>query len=1084
MTQGDLPARAAHIQRAGASTTTCTAATVESLRSYLIPALSTVHQRNYKAGKAPLKKDVRPAKQATGPGSRARKPPAVILQVSGTVRQDTTRPEENFESPQRFKLATEVINASLKALTEAIKNPSLQKTDTSLAGCASHAALDTGSRSRSQNALQPICGNRVTNSPGKHNQSPRSSSTNERLDGLRAQAECARIGFATLRALQGVGGSPDLPFLQLETGMSALIGKLIALGFDEIAIKELRILRRRLETFGQTPDCSLTAVPDPLDQENLSKPESETLTCMLKYRNVDAKGPVLALIITSQLQTLKILALRQDPSATEGALQHLRLDVRYSPANMIKQQVELGTPASPSKEALQLETLAKLVIALCPSASTSEDHKSSKTGKTLSPVTSFQLQSLAFRIRLLWWEISDHQGNVMAELIESFSRCLSAFKRRSRQDKKVKYDLAKSACEIVLNSLQDAAGRHAGTLFSIYQTLADLAEDCLQKDEAIRWFRQCRASATMSGASLTRLCTVNCRFAALRLRALTPGFMDDALSSLQDAASSLGGSLQGDAADLDELLVAVASLRKLAFHSFQENHKPSSITTTQLSATFTDECRDIVLLCVNFMVRYLGNGSSQGESDKAVARREQRRRAVFQVANPTIESVAAMARLSARADQDVWQKLELGLRDCTRLVEGLEQGTCSAEDDMPDSWGLAAVSNAYWIRYLHLARGAAESTSSIECLRTSIGIIKTRPNHEKVAGHLPKKLEKYAHRYENMGEYKKATGAYKETLDAYIGTDFLVTLKESAATSSLQDVFETDAELGRMSKILLAYPRVALKAAEAGDDLKMFYDPEELAPAERGVFLEQQLQSVAAILLDHGSSPNSQHYMNVLANALLLLYSEDRFPVRRRRVLVRLLALRLTRPDVLDKNLQDQLFIEDTENLVVAHSDVGLLHYLPHLIASRRILISVCQPTADIEGIKPIIDSWSRLVQEQRDWDTLKAHVCDIADWLMQLELLVEYLEMQGLDLLRISVLNLLATIQESAIPVQCSRLVSGLTELGVQYARLGYSGVAGITLHKAERYLETADLPYAIVIRWHLSYAEYALANGNLASW
>ena len=178
------------------------------------------------------------------------------------------------------------------------------------------------------------------------------------------------------------------------------------------------------------------------------------------------------------------------------------------------------------------------------------------------------------------------------------------------------------------------------------------------------------------------------------------------------------------------------------------------------------------------MVRYLGNGSSQGESDKAVARREQRRRAVFQVANPTIESVAAMARLSARADQDVWQKLELGLRDCTRLVEGLEQGTCSAEDDMPDSWGLAAVSNAYWIRYLHLARGAAESTSSIECLRTSIGIIKTRPNHEKVAGHLPKKLEKYAHRYENMGEYKKATGAYKETLDAYIGTDFLVTLKE------------------------------------------------------------------------------------------------------------------------------------------------------------------------------------------------------------------------------------------------------------------------------------------------------------------
>ena len=1085
MTQGDLPARAAHIERAVASTATCTAATVESLRSYLIPALNTVHQRNYKAGKAlPLKKDVHPAKQAKGTGSRARKQPAVILQVSGAVGQDTTRPEGNFQSPQRSKLATEVINASLKALTEAIKNPPLQKTDISLAGRASHAALDNGSRSRSQNALQPICGNRVTSSPGKHNQSPRSSSTDERLDGLRAQAECARIGFATLRALQGVDGSPDLPFLQLETGMSALIGKCIALGFDEVAIKELRILRRRLETFGQTPDCSLTAVPDPLEPENASKSESETLTCMLKYRNIDAKGPVLALIITSQLQTLKILALRQDPSSTEGALQHLRLDVRYSPANMIQQQVDPGTPASAGKEAFQLETLAKLVITLCPSASTSDDHKSSKAGKTLSPVTSFQLQSLAFRIRLLWWEISGHQGDVMAELIDPFSRCLSAFKRRSRQYKKVKYELAKSTCEMVLNSLQDVAGPHAGMLLSIHQTLADLAEDSLQKDEAIQWFRQCRVSATMSGASLTRLCTVTCRFAALRLRVLTPGSMSDALSSLQDAASSLRGNLQGDPADLDELLIAIASLRKLAFHSFQENHKPSSTTTTELSATFTDECRDIVLLCVNFMVRYLGNGSSQGESDKAVARREQRRRAIFQVANPTIESVAAMARLSARADQDVWQRLELGLRDCTRLVEGLEQGTRSAEDDMPDSRGLAAISNAYWTRYLHLERGAAESMSSKECLRTSIDIIKNRPNREKVAGHLPKKLEKYAHLYENMREYKKATGAYKETLNAYISIGFVMTLQESAATSSLQDVFENDAELGRMSKILLAYPRVALKAAEAGDDLKMFYDPEELAPAERGVFLEQQLQSVAAILLDHGSSPNSQHCMNVLANALLLLYSEDRFPVRRRRVLVRLLALRLTRPDALDKHLQDQLFLEDTENFVVAHSDVGLLHYLPHLTASRRILISVCQPTADVRGIKPIIDSWSRLVQEQRDWHMLKAHVGDIADWLMQLELLADYLEMQGLDLLRISVLNLLATIYESANPVQYSRLVSGLTELGIQYARLGYSGIAGITLHKAERYLGTADLPYATVIRWHLSYAEYALVNGNLASW
>ena len=1084
MTHGDLPAQAAHIQRAVASTATCTAATVESLRSYLIPAAKPVHQRDNKAGRGPpLNKDAHSAKQTKGTGSRARKPAVIVVEVPGAVGQDKSRPEGNVQSQQRFELATEVINASLKALTEAIKNPPPQKTGTSLARCSSDATPNNRSSSRSQNALQPICGNRVTNSPGKHNQSPRSSSTEERIGGLRAQAECARIAFATLRSLQGVGGSPDLPFPQLETGMSALIAKMIALGFDELAFRELRILRRRLETFGGTSNSSLTTVSDPLEGEHASESKSESLNCMLKYRNIDAKGPVLSLMITSQLQTLRILALRKDASATEGVLQHLQLDVRYSPANMIQQQVDPEKPASRDKGALQLETLAKMLIALCPSTSKSEDQTMSKSGKTLSPVTSFQLQSLAFRIRLLWWGISGHQGNVMAELIDPFSRCLSAFQRRSRQDKKVKYELAKSTCETVLNSLQGVAGPNYGTVFSIHQTLADLAEDSLQKDDAIAWFQQCRAGAMMSGASRTQLCTMICRFAALQLRVLSPGSMDDAMSSLQDAASSLRSNLQGEPADLDELLIAVASLRKLAFHSFQENHKPSSTPTTQVSAKFTDECRDIVLLCVNFMVRYLGNGSARVESEKAMTRREQRRGAIIQIANPTIESVAAMARLSARVDQEVWRKLELGLRDCIRLVEGLEQDNYSAKDDMPDSWGLAAISNAYWTRYLHLVREAADTRSSMECLRTSIDIIKNRPTHERVAGHLPKKLEKYAQLYENMREYKKATGAYKEALSAYMGTDLRMTLQESAATRSLQDVFENNAELGKLSKILLAYSRVALKAAEAGDDLKI-YDPEELAPGERGVFLEQQLQSVSAILLDQGSTPNIQHYMKVLANTLLSLYSEGRFPVRRLRVLVRLLALRLTRSDALDSHLQDQLFLEVDENPVVAHSDVGLLHYLPHLTASRRILVSVCQPAPDIEGIKTIIGSWSRLVQEQRDWHTLQGHVCDIADWLMQLELLADYLEMQGLDLLRISVLNLLATIHEGAIPVQCSTLVSELTELGVQYARLGYSGVAGITLNKAQRYLETADLPYETIIGWHLSYAEYALVNGNLASW
>ena len=73
----------------------------------------------------------------------------------------------------------------------------------------------------------------------------------------------------------------------------------------------------------------------------------------------------------------------------------------------------------------------------------------------------------------------------------------------------------------------------------------------------------------------------------------------------------------------------------------------------------------------------------------------------------------------------------------------------------------------------------------------------------------------------------------------------------------------------------------------------------------------------------------------------------------------------------------------------------------------------------------------------------------DIADWLLHLETLVHFFELKGLEYERVSALNLLMRVHEMACPLQTTSLISTLSMLGSQYARLGHSSQAGLVLQR-----------------------------------
>ena len=88
--------------------------------------------------------------------------------------------------------------------------------------------------------------------------------------------------------------------------MSTLVGKLIALGLDDLAVKELRIIKRRLDGTAKPPGKIATKRNKRTDhtQDSSIVGAVQTLVNLLDFKVPPREGPRLGLAITTQLQVL------------------------------------------------------------------------------------------------------------------------------------------------------------------------------------------------------------------------------------------------------------------------------------------------------------------------------------------------------------------------------------------------------------------------------------------------------------------------------------------------------------------------------------------------------------------------------------------------------------------------------------------------------------------------------------------------------------------------------------------------------------------------------------------------------------
>jgi separase len=1069
--KGETRARLETIKADLRTISTCTDTTVAELQEFLgVRIAGAPQQENTRVQRAQL------------PTARRR------AGTTATTTTDNVKEPESLLTPrERYVLATEAANITLKSLADALKTqPPAQARPTSKAKPASDAKAQKPARPRpphtkSYSVAHPLkerSVSQVINSPRKPSSLRRSSSYSSFLspgpdDGLVATAECARIAFAHLGTPEAVKvAGKDTPALQLENGCLALIGKLVAHGLDSLAAKEMRTLKRRLDKHLGRDDEKQATKPTLSRLGSQQLVEKESLATLLDFGELDRKDPALPIITNLQTYALRVIARSKRPRTVEAAWTHLKLSNPSSPANLIYHTAK--SAENPAKSARQLESLAQTILLLCPSVSFPDD------GDTLqvSPDIVLCLQHLAFRVRQRWWRLAKHQGNTEKELAEPFARCLLAFAKRSQLSPAKKYKLAENLHTDLFGSGQDEDKPQPNLLVS--QTLSSFAQAAGLPDEALRYLGSSSSPTTQipgarEAARLARIATVSLESCLKNGGEVN---VDDTVAAILGA---LAGSLSGSATDLNALFLELHALRRVATRLLSANRQSQQESHF---AAIERQCFLIIDASIKFSLRFISERPGVEADPKVLARQQERLAMALKLLKSGVDSVLACCRRPL-TDVSEWGELDTLIQNCVRLVLHMEESP-NVQDPQTDFQGvqgpLVKFSNGYWAIQLQLRKLNADLSLVATVMQQSVSLLQTRSLVEREAGVLTMKLERLGEILDQLERPKESREAYEQCARNFLSEAACQDIAEMASKHALQRMFEDATSSAALGRVLKAHHRSFAKYGLKRPDEVAFYDDEEHPVPVRGAMLEWQLALYQKTLSRNRQwDADLNLSIQAIGERLLGIYTTAKYPIRRQRVYLSLLQLSLAHPGILSELPACPQVRIDTPS---DSGDGGLARFSPHLQALLTLKLCLQSASPSVAEIRQCFITWESIVDTARTWEEIVDQVDNVDYWLQEMQASVDCLSAKGEEYASLPVLRLLTRIFELRGGSDCSELVASLCTSGLQFLRLGYSGKGGLAFAKAEVLLSSKMGSTESRLIWHLGYAEYLLKIGNISKW
>lgn len=1060
------------------TTSSCTAATVAALQELLLKKTEEPAQKENVRAKAP---------------TTARRRAAT---ATATATVDVKESTAILSPREKYILATEVANTTLKNLADALKSPSntpaqqplsqskptpsedVRKPARSRAGHAKSASV-------SQRPLKERSASQMSNAPQKptirRSSSYSSFQTTGPDAGLVSTAECARIAFAylgTLEATKVLG--KDSQELQLESGILALVGKLVALGLDGLAVKEMRHLKKRLDKYlGHDSEVQRPASrAAEKGSQQAASGEKDSLAALLEFATIAPESPAVPIVVSLQTYALRVISKLSRPRLVEATWNYLKLSNPSSPANLIPHIAT--TPNGQAKAARQLESLAQTILSLCPHISSSYDDKPLQP----SPDTVLLLQQLAFKVRRQWWSLAKHQGNVDQELLEPFTKCLTAYARRSQLPPSKKYRMAENLYTDLRGEQQESSAAR-GSSATVNTTLSSLAQDAGLTTEAIRWLgtAQSTPSSTTFGskqsARLVRIATVTVE--AYVKDDTTPGLGD----VIHEALEALKGSLSGSSLDLDALFLEVNALRRAATRLLMAHSTKSEQGTEQNDVE--DQTIQTIAASVHLSARMVGAKLQEGLDVKTQQRHKARMAMVSKCTKSTLDSILTCCKQTIKSEER-WKEVDTMLQECSHVVHRLEEESTvglnlDLLDDELKTALIVKLSNAYWAVFLQLRKTKFNPTILVTAMQRSIVLVQTKGQEMRAAGHLTMKLEQLGDTLESLDSTEKSRKTFTQCLHAYLESTVSHSLREAAATKPLQEIFAAEGPLGTFARVLKSHHRSFLKSETFIAEEPAFFDDIELHPEARGVLLEWQLNLYLRTLSKNRQWDSSLNSSTItLVERLRVLYVAEKYPIRRLRLLVSLLQLSQSLASISSTQSLSSDVLQTCLVDTAGSGDRGLTRFGPHLKAFCNLKIALRQATPPVSSLRECFSTWESIVNTANSWQDLVNRIDDPESWLSDTKASVEFLNVKGEEYLALPVLHLLVRICELQRDTDPSNLLTSHCALGLQFLRLGYTGKAGLAFAKSETLVAHQAASTEARIRWHVAYAEYLARIGNAA--
>ncbi|KAL5356708.1 peptidase family C50-domain-containing protein [Aspergillus floccosus] len=1050
------------VKQAVRSTSTCSDATVSSLQT-----LFRSPDGPFSDGTVTAKKATRTTKSSTTTTSRARaarstktKTSTQATTLNTLVEQDAAR----LSYQERLVLATEVFNTTLKTLSDAVKLQSSTRDD----------------RARSAPSVSP------------RSMSPTKTKPLGQDEGVVAVAECARMALGSLRTLktEQTGQESGTPNMQLEQGACVLAGRYLSLGLYDMAYKELRGLRKRIQ---QYLDSRITArkkttksktTPEAVDDT----PTKERMSDLLSFTNLAQAEPLFGLLVSFQSNALRLIAAEKKASTIQKVAPCLQISDLSSPASVIMSALEAGA-LTKDKAAVQLQLLSNTVLSL----SSVHTSPTNSTGKDrLKPVTSLTLQLLTMEIRCMSWKLSGHVCDDVKEMWDPLARYLANFVHQTKGIEKTEFAsiyttivrLQSAVSKLAKNS--NRSSKDNLSMARIATILGQLAQESGCFEEALRLYTE-----SVTPVSVTQglsLATVRCRIASLHFQAAKcsskfsgTGLLD----AVSEATAALGMPLKGTSSDLDELLIESAKLKKLAMGWFGEVIGKDSKKISE-SKDSPSRIQEYLSAFLRFLRRYIGREPSNEGDQKEYESFVKRVNAAKSIVLAGVDSAIAVGKLSVMSQRPAWEDILSCLSDCQRLLTAMN---VAGEEAALDSSGLEPVgmsfvklSNLFWSRYLKEKETGKSYRELLPILKQSTHLLSTCSPAERSTGFAALKNERLALVCMDANMVSESEKAFFQSITEHIDAGAL-----DEVISQCYSVFphrvSQDPKTGAfmLGRVLSSYLKMALRSNSA--KIQRVFDDESLSSLQRGHILEWQMGILTDIHYYAYSDEAFRTAFSSFLTKLFDIYSFESHPVRRLRAVLIGLRFSLERPSCLEPALLQELIEEgvlgmDSDGKL--GEDTDLAHFAPHLKNSIRLTVGLHQGDLQPDDVNHVISNWNSMMRECHDYKSLVARVGDVDYCLLQMKAVVDYTEIHGLWKLQLSTLELILRATELQATGDFSEATIILSRLVLQYCRLGYSTRARGLLDKADKYLAANEVSCLATLSHQLAWVGFFLETAE----